>query len=228
MRRKAVPRPRRFGPATLNLRETLDPDQLKNFAACCLVWNRIENAINVSVCFSLAIPPTLRLDVVSRINGLDGKVAIVRAALQKRFKFPEKAYKIFDSALGGALEYKRYRDGIIHAVVTHSDAPIAPTAQRQGRMDEVLITKDALDVLYQHLIALDAEMRDAVTTIHAVDRLARLNKPGAQKQIEATIQDGTAQVQSHQRARKSLPPLPEFPEEPEGSPAMEASSENPN
>src|SRR5262249_14218830 len=153
MRRKwtSIARQRRSIGHKRDIREFLEPEQLQNFAASCLTWNRIENAINVAVAFCLSLPPSLRLEVVSRINGFDGKTAILHAALRRHFRLADPSYNALAASLGDSAKYRRFRDGIAHAYVVDPNEPVAMTAQRQGKLDEVLITKDALGRLNEHL-----------------------------------------------------------------------------
>lgn len=208
-------RTRVIGP-DLDIRQQLEAEQLQNFAASCLTWNRIENSINVALCFCLGLPPKLRLDVASRINGLDDKMDIIYASLKKYLSIEDSSYQVITSTIGAAKEYKRYRDGIIHAYIVDPKEPAAMTTQRQGKMDEVLITKDALDALYKHLVAIYTEMRVVVQIIQLIEPRVRSYKPGDQKGNEAAIRGGIALILEHQKHRRSLPPLPQFPEEEQG------------
>lgn len=82
----------------------------------------------------------------------------------------------------------------------------------QGNLYEALVEKDALDVFYQHLVALFQEMRFVMRAIETAYRLRR-HKPDDRKRIEEAFQRGRVQVLNHRQTCKSLPPLPEFPQE---------------
>jgi hypothetical protein len=193
---------------------------LKNFAACCLEWNLIENSINAALVICLSIPGSLRLEVASRINGIEGKVAIIKAALKKHLGFAEPDYVCFVDVFGRALRFKKYRDGIAHSRPIYAGQQIAPTVMNQGDLYETLISTEHLGIFYEHLVALYGELRIVIITIQAMQRAAKRGRtPGVRGEIEAIVRDGIAQVRSHQQTHKSLPPLPRFPQESPVSPS---------
>jgi hypothetical protein len=115
------------------------------------------------------------------------------------------------------MEYKRYRDGVIHVRLLKPTADVAPTTIKRGSTDEVLVSKEALERLFAGLNALSDEMY-ALHNILAF-KLTRETGPPDYKDVfdttprEALSQLGAfvAQLRAAQRRRLALPPIPAFP-----------------
>ena len=78
------------------------------------------------------IPRELSLDVTSRINGFDGKSAIIKAAARNNYRFAKDICRMIEDTCAACELHKRYRDGLIHAHIRDPNDPVAETAQRRG------------------------------------------------------------------------------------------------
>lgn len=214
MRRRLQPRARPLSSnreLTLDIRSHFDAEQLRNYAACCLTWNRIENAINASTAICIGADAFMRLEITSRINGIDGKLALIYAGMEKVLRINANVRTIITESIGSAAGLKRYRDGIAHAFIYDATDAAALTSPRKGMIDETLIDKGALDALYQHLNAGYLEIRDATSILLMIAKARKRKLDDSAGSVKG-IRDGIAQLQEHQSRRKSLPPLPKFPE----------------
>ena len=69
-----------FGFADDAVREVLREERLQAIGAIMLAWNWIEGAIDTSLAVALELHPDMWTDITSRINGMDGKIAILKAS----------------------------------------------------------------------------------------------------------------------------------------------------
>jgi hypothetical protein len=211
MRRKATTQIREA--AEFDLKRDVDPDIIWGIGAACLLWNTIESIIDASLALAADIPPPLWTSILSRINGVDGKISAIKEACQLRLKMPSKIYDPISKTLGGIEEHKKYRDALIHARMLDPKQPVAPTFQRRGEEWEVLVTKDAIMQLFRRLGFLRDEIEAALLLFHytkiwnqsrGIDEARREAEDEMSKQL--TI------LSRHQYARLKLPPLPKFPD----------------
>lgn len=188
-----------------------DRDLLANYASCILTWNRVENAINVATSIAIGCPPLMRLEIISRINGLDAKKDLIYAGMRKNLKLPESDTNVLKNSVGFVCSYKSYRDAIAHAYVYDSEEASATTSQRRGRMDEILLTKESLSILYEHLDFSYSEIRQATSILYKISHAQRC-APNARKGSQEAIQDDLSRLQERQSERKCLRPLQTFPD----------------
>jgi hypothetical protein len=85
---------------------------------------------------------------------------------------------------------------------------------RSARHSEVLLTKDALNALYEHLNAVANELATWILIWFRIRQLMMSEDfDAARPQYEADLLNACAQYQSHRSQRRSLSPLPDFPSE---------------
>src|SRR5688500_16059639 len=163
MRRKSTG-PKDAG-GEFNPRKDISAERLKAIAGILLVWNYIESVLDVALPTSLQLQHAVWNDVTSRINGMDGKIAIFKASVAAQG--PSNDVKLIISKTLNAVEtYKRFRDGLIHVRIVHPRAIVADTIQRKGVADEVLISQEALDALYERLCYVGSEMMQLYRALH--------------------------------------------------------------
>jgi hypothetical protein len=121
-----------------------------------------------------------------------------------------------ENTLGGFSEYKKYRDAMIHARVLDAPTAIALTSGGRGKIEEVLLSVDALNGLYERLVLVRLELIEACNVVirlytqqrfqplvrvivgalgAAVYKIADLPK----SQIEQETQDAMARYREHQK-----------------------------
>jgi hypothetical protein len=209
---------------TGDVRKDLTQNQLAWIGSIALAYNETERLVDVIFGISLSLSE-LSYDVVSRINGTEGRVEIIKLAIRE-LGCPELMCVAFADTLGnnGFSLLKKFRDRIIHASIVDAAAAIARSPAKRGSFEEVLLTVDALKALYRRMQLVRSEMIEImkITSNYVLAKspantnlnlLAGRGVPIAQ--IESEILRCFAQFHRHQKARLSLPPLPEFPSEPE-------------
>jgi hypothetical protein len=216
MRRKAPAGLR--GRRAADLRKNLTKEQLEWIGIVAIAWNELEIMIDFAMAAGLGIPAPLWLETSTRINGIDGKLQLIRLS---RVIYPELNQEIFDTlklTVDEIGQCKRYRDGVIHARVFDAPSGIGELIQRRGAAEQVLLTVGALKGLYERLVLLRAEMVPIVLIVKGLSGyrqtypLAYSADDQERRLVEEEVQAHLSQVQEHQKNRRSLPPLPPFPE----------------
>src|ERR1700726_1136510 len=82
-----------------NVRQHVDPKRLQAIGAMILEWNYIEGALNLVLDLALKLPFQLWVPVHSRINGTDGKIALIKETFDLPAKIPEQAQAPIRKAL---------------------------------------------------------------------------------------------------------------------------------
>jgi hypothetical protein len=217
MRRKAKDdTPRQSKP--FDLKKDIDQELIWGMGAASLIWNTIEQGIEVSLGLAADIPPKLWVSVSSRINGVDGKIAIIKDACKRRIEMPDSVYLPIAQTLGAIGEHKKYRDALIHVRLINPDDPIAPTFQQRGDSWEVLVSKEAVYALCTRLNYLRDEMDTVIVLFHHTKRWEMAGRdPQTAAATRVQVEEEMRRcLQVHRlllNRRAKLPPLPEFPEE---------------
>ena len=217
--RKKAPRPDRSTEGVSagvsfpqDLKNRLPPALLAEVGAVCLIWNVVEDMVDALLRTGLDISPSVAQHVTSRINGLDGKTAIIKELLNAFPPTPTVFQDLVTTTLNGVSECKRFRDGVVHARLHSQTTSLAYSAQRQGRVDEIVFTREALSGLYDRLAILDHELRTIRSTCDAhlfnagYRRYPTFVESG--RTIREIIQSYVKNLQEYQAQKKSLPPMP--------------------
>jgi hypothetical protein len=201
-----------------DIKKALTTEQLAEIGAISLKFNQIESLVEFILLVILDIAPALWLDVVRRINGMENKIAILRRFYEGNKILTDEAKSCLKIALDAVMEYKKYRDLIVHCVPYDVDKGIGQHITTKAEAVQILLTKEALVALYERLCILNEEL------IYA-DLLFRLCSSEGAKAIYPRAPDPSrlrrerdvpavlALVLPHQKRRLSLPPLPGFPSE---------------
>ena len=192
-----------------------------------LIWNQIDSFIDFLLLVVLKMPVGLWLDVTKRVNGMDGKIAILRKRSEQSVILTDQAKACVKSSRDAVEEYKTYRDAIVHSLVFDIDKGIAQKIGSRADIQQILVTIKALTMFYERLALLKDELRQVDLLFRLADEAAAASiYPGAadpnRLRRERDVPAVTALVQQYQSRRLSLPPLPEFPEEPPSLPETEA------
>jgi hypothetical protein len=198
-----------------NVRQHVDPKRLQAIGAMIIEWNFIEGTLNLTLDLALRLPFELWIPVHSRINGTDGKIALIKEIFNVPPIIPEQAQAPLRKALNAVEHYKKHRDGVAHALLIHPDEIVADSIQRKGMTDEVLLSQEALDRLNDHLDSLQLEIDSLARVFHyrAVGFLCR--DDNEREQCAEDVRQSMVRLRHHQGVRESLKPLPEFPAEPQ-------------
>lgn len=201
-----------------DLRKDFGDERLVHVGAICLVWNLLEDSIDVVLVICLELLPPIWDHVTSRIHGIDGKIAIIKSALKHLQWASGKQYEVIAGSLGAAELYKKYRDAVIHARVHDPFSPYAPSFKNKGDTVEVLISLDALKNLLQRIRIVQEELGQITHVMHGMallrNRILTQDLPEDERQqIVEKVRYSLSQVHSLQKTRNTFPPLPKFPEE---------------
>lgn len=206
-------------------------EQFAGIGKFLMAYNNAEVFIDLLFIFSLNLKGSMTLSITSRINGIDGKIEIVKDAL-RAISAPEELQRTLSATLGaeGFAEIKRLRDMITHARMSDVENAIGISAPKRGKNYEILLSESALEALFKRAYILEFELSSLTSAVNklvfwvekqnfwqiagANDRdnvaahLAQ-ERPGIEREIRFYL----SQAQQHQRRRLSLPPLPKLPPE---------------
>ena len=193
-------------------RKQISTDQLAAIGAIAIAWNYVDAEVDTTLERVAAIDGHISLAVTSRINGFDGKIAIIKDAMIAVCNIPEEVRTIISATLGAAEEHKKYRDSVIHARILTADSAIAPANANRGTTYETIVTVEALNTLYERIITIYYEMIEIayVTMMYAALPTVEGDE---RRSYEDTIQSCVFQLQCNQQLRARLPQLPKFPAE---------------
>jgi len=232
---KRQKQPLRSGPLVADIRKDIPERVLASIGALALAYNEAESCIDGLVSFAARLQ-AVSLDIISRINGVEGKVEIIKAAF-RALGASDEVQRLIAISLGqeGFLLFKQYRDAVIHARRFNLIANVADTLTKRGQQYEVLITEGALNGLYERIVLLTnelVEMRGLAISLatvrndeeflkYAIDCEIKLDRNQVRfsdqrkANIEQDIQAAFARLQDRLKRRQSLPLLPKFPSESE-------------
>ncbi|WP_439375340.1 hypothetical protein [Bradyrhizobium sp. DASA03120] len=212
-------RPHPQKPATAEFRsvkQDVSTEQLAAIGSVVLNYNYAESAINRMLAPALGLTVDVYHAVTSRINGLDGKIEIVKIAAAG-MGMPEDMRLFLAEGLGeaGFSQFKKYRDAIIHARIQDPALGYGEVVESRGRLVQVLLTAEALNILADHLDALSQELACFILLFMKIREV--YNEPIQDTEPFAReILDLFARAKRHRKNRQFLPPLPKFPEESAG------------
>jgi hypothetical protein len=228
-------KPPLHGPSPHDIKRDIAGAILSRIGAVSLAYNEAEGLIDGLLIRATGLDLGY-LDIISRINGIEGKIEIIKAVFRE-LGAPNDVQEAVAVTLGmdGFLLYKQYRDAVTHARGLDLITKVASTVVKRGKRYEVLLTETALDALYKRLVMIRKEIFDLVviagelSTRHDANRFRKYAEqaeitidlhhahfsPQRTANIELNIRAGLAQYQQHLTLRRSLSPLPEFPTESE-------------
>lgn len=209
-------RPKRY---EQNIRKAYTTEQLAEIGAIALLYNQLESFVDFMLLVVLHLPPSTWLPVVKRINGMDGKLEILRRYAADSFILTDEAKQCVKNALDAIGEYKGYRDAIVHSIPFDVDQGIAQRIGSRAEVTQVIVQIDALKAVSQRMELLLREMQEIDMLFRLADQAGAMAIYGGkvrdpvQRRRTQDVPIQLAQALEHQNRRLALPPLPEFPEE---------------
>lgn len=207
-----------------------DHERLTHIGAISLQWNFIEGITDECVDQALGLEFGLGPHVYSRINGMDGKIAIIRKVLSVNVVLATDEKALCNLVLDAVADLKRYRDNIIHARIADPNDRTALSAPNKGTAYEIAITLDALVAIYSRLEYLGNEIVGLWRVLHLVGgHQWPFTEGEADPERLRSGRDflsAIALIREHQSLRLSLPPLPRFLDPPASPPESEATQEH--
>lgn len=192
--------------------DNLSVDQLAYIGAVAMLYNDLEQIIDemCAKCLTDTIHPQ---EVLSRINGVEGKIEIVKHA-SKQWAFDPNEIATLGETLGesGFLELKRLRDAVVHARVFDMTTSVARTRARKGKVGDVLLAHDALMGLFLRMQEMRVELSSIEDVLARKRRIKCENLDDRQKErLEEENRASWAQALEHRSQRLSLPSMPDWP-----------------
>jgi hypothetical protein len=187
-------------------------EQLKYIGAVAMLYNDVEGLVNDLCAVGLHIPIRDE-EVTTRINGLEGKYALIKLCA-KHWGFDEQELSMLGDALGdgGFHGLKKWRDGVVHARLHDINSAVATLTQKQGKTEEILLSSDALKGLYERLEWMRRELSGFLKILRKKSRIKRGDFAAQHKErLEQEVQAEWLRVRERRSQRQSLPPMPEFP-----------------
>jgi hypothetical protein len=167
MKRKITER-RRWRVRAYDVRRDLTKETLAGIGAMALAWNDVEAMLDILLCVCMDIPTSVWREMTTRINGIDGKIGLIKFSLQNILRLSEEFIKLTEDTLGAVAQFKGYRDTIIHSRVIDVGSEIAEMTFRRDKIEEVLITVDALTKLYDNIAALHKGIMELISVIESI------------------------------------------------------------
>jgi hypothetical protein len=200
----------------VDIKKDIPEKHLAAIGAMALAFNEAEAALDRLFYVATELPEVLKLEVSTRIHGLDGKIPITKKAAAQFLE--ADAQEQLEELLGEGVFslLKDYRDGVIHARHINPATGVGVKVDRQARVYDYLVQETTLNIAYSILVAIRQELDEAVTLVGAMQLLkgAAADDP-KRGQFEAEVATYRVRFQQRRIARQALPPLPEFPSESE-------------
>lgn len=198
----------------------IEPRKLQVIGAISLQWNFVEDIIDDCLGRALQLDLGIAVDVTSRINGMDGKREILRKVVNSNPILNDEEKAILCDSIGAVAEYKKYRDGIVHARIEGPNKDVAFTAPNRGAAFYVIVATVALERLYLHLEVLGHEVIGMyrVVELCCVNEMELISEGGhidpRKLRDSRSFLDAIFLARERQKQRRSLPPLPRFVDKP--------------
>lgn len=205
-----------------DLEKAYTTGQLAKIGAIAIIWNRIEHRVEflMMVAFDRAFPSFgMWMELLKSIKSLDRRMELLLQFAKESKVLTEKARNCIKVAFNAIHEYRKYRNAIVHSFVFDHANGIATHVDHTDKQWQVLVKIDALQTLYDNLLALDSELME----IDLLYRMARgdgrviVNDPKTGKPEmdqakalhERAVPEQTDRVLVYQKKRTVLPTFPD-------------------
>jgi hypothetical protein len=212
-------RPERF---EFDLEKAYTSEQLARIGAIALTWNRIEQRIEFLMMMAFQDSfPSWRIwsEIQQGISKLDRRISLLREISDESDILTAEAKSSIKNAFDAVFEYRRYRNAIVHSYVFDHKNGIATHVDHAHKPWQVLLTIDALNVLYDNLLALDVELMEIDLLFRMAGghgrvivndpKTGRPERDQAKALRERAVPDQTKKVIVNQKKRKVLPTFPD-------------------
>jgi hypothetical protein len=217
MKRPRSPATEKYVGTSGDIKKDLSQEQLAAIGAVAMAYNKAEEEIDHLFGIATKLDDRLLLAVSTRIHGIDGKIAIIKHAATIFGVAPDAIAALNDTLGGdGFVKLKGLRDAAVHARLINAAIGVGVRIDKRAQINEVLLSKAALDALYEHLIALANELKSAANILaFTLECSARKADDPERARYEQESQHHSAEFQSLRNRRQTLQPIPQFPSESE-------------
>lgn len=201
----------------------VDAARLQTIGAISLAWNWLEGSIDTGLSIALNQHPSLWLEITTRINGFDGKIAILKKCAHLFFDgIAQEPAEPICKTLNAIGDTKKLRDGVIHVRLTDPTNVIADIPVYKGKMHEVLVSQPALDGVYERVLNLARESDELVALFFRNWQIMHGSNENDRPRHAQHFREALTQLRTLQQKREAFQPLPEFPDPPPTIPSSEA------
>ena len=203
----------RSGGSSQDIKRDLSPVQLAGIGAVAIAWNEIEFMLDVALYSGEELEAYCLQDDLPR-RRLDNKINHARKAAD-RWRLPADCLTSIELTANAFSDLKNLRNAVIHSRVFDVRSGIGQRITPKGDIQEVLRTAQALEWLYQQLIALCFELRcvlaifDLVRTTELAEKTGIVS-PGKIDPLPE-VREWLARLDQSRRGRESHGPAPCFP-----------------
>jgi hypothetical protein len=205
---KAIPANR-----TRDIKQDFSIEQRAAVGAVTLSFNELQYDFEAMLHTAMGVPEWLFLGISSRISSLDLKTEIINLVLERAISNAHERDEI-KRIIGEVKTFAGFRNAITHARMLNADLGIGLNLENRAKEWEVLMQAPALDIFYDHIIALQNELSSARNLLASVLALKALALDDQNKApFEEAVRGHQTQFQESRNRRQSLKPMPKFPTE---------------
>lgn len=181
----------RSGSSFQDIKRDFSPAQLEAVGAVLLEWNELEFMLDNALYSGEELPAEcLHEDLPRKV--LDQKIDRFRKAAEM-WELPADAVLSMKSSIDDFETLKAYRNAVAHSRIYDSPRCIGARITRKGVIEEVLLTTEALEWLYQQLKVLRREFACLIAIFDIVRNAAigdsvQITRPGEVDPLPEVLQ----------------------------------------
>lgn len=202
----------RSGGTVQDIKRDLSPEQLAGIGAVAIAWNEIEFMLDVALYSGEELDASCLQDDLPR-RRLDDKIKHARQAAT-RWRLPADCLNSIELTANAFSDLKDLRNAVIHSRVFDARTGIGHRITMKGEIQEILLTTEALEWLYEQLIALCFELRCVLAIFDLVRTTEAAEKAGIVQQGEIDplpeVKDWLARLDQTAKDRENLGHAPSF------------------
>jgi hypothetical protein len=154
-----------------DVRKDLSSETLGALGACALIFNDLQAMLEILVGLVIGANPFSWKELNNRISSIEYKIEICKFAFKNLLTLPDDMYSMVENSFVALSQYKGYRDTAIHSRIIDVNKGIGEMTFRRDKIEEILITEQALNGLYDHMFVLVDELREMVSLVEALETL---------------------------------------------------------
>jgi len=193
------------------MKQELTKFQLAAIGAVALAYNELDVTVD-ALLFVVAGSANYGRESISDTNT---KIATIAKGLAHLDLEPDDKKQI-NEALGVFREFTIYRDVVNHVRIMNLTGMVELSPKSRKTKSVAPFSDKALNIFYDHLIALEKELSSAAMLIKGISTLKSLASNDPSKGLyEEGKRVCSFQFRGYGTRRQTLPPLPRFPSESE-------------
>ena len=160
----------RSGSSQQDVKKDFSNDQLARIGAVVMVWNELEFMLDCALYSGEELPAKCLEDDLPK-RRLDEKVKQVGWAAEK-WGLPDSFIASIRASAKAFSILKDCRNAVVHSRIYDSQTAICNRIKRSGEIEEVLLTIEALNWLYEQIDILRHEIRCVIAVFDLVRNTA--------------------------------------------------------